>query len=69
MVVKLNGKPIRVREKEDDKGIDWLYIGMSCTGLLLLLWVVDLAALSFLGVHAFPLIKYVGVILQWLRII
>lgn len=66
MVVKLNGKPVQVKEKEDKLGIDWVYLGISGLGTLLGLYVVDLAAVSFLGVHAFPFIKFVGVILKWL---
>lgn len=66
MVTKINGKPIKVKEEEDKDGIDWLYLGVTVTGYSLLVYVLDYAAAIFVGIHPFPFIQFVGVILSWL---
>lgn len=48
MVVKLNGKPIRVSEDTEDK-IDWMYLGVTVVGYGLIFWIIRLAAITFLG--------------------
>lgn len=72
MVVKLNGEPLRVTEEEEKEPwyemIDWTYMTVVTAGTLLMLWVVDYAAVAFMGVHAFPFIKFVGVVLKWLGV-
>lgn len=65
MLVKINNKPIRVEEDAEKKGISWVYLVVSSTGYLLVFYVLDLAAHVFLGVHPFPFIKFVGVMLSW----
>lgn len=47
MVVKLNGKPIKVKEDEE-KSFDWVYFAVTCIGYGLILWIVRLAAITFL---------------------
>lgn len=69
MVIKINSKPIKVEEdgeKEWYQEVDWLYLSISTTGYLLALYAMDLVAAVFLGVHPFPFIKFIGVILSWL---
>lgn len=66
MVVKINNKPVQVRSEEDKEGIDWVYLGVTVTGYSLLVYVLDYAAAIFVGIHPFPFIKFVGVILSWL---
>jgi hypothetical protein len=47
MVVKINNKPIRV--KEDEKRIDWVYLSVTVIGYGFILWIIRLAAITFLG--------------------
>jgi hypothetical protein len=72
MVVKINHRPIRVEQDEDElvwyKRINWVYMGVSVSGYLLCLYIMDLAGYLFLGIHPFPFIKFVGVILSWFGI-
>lgn len=68
MTVKINGKPTLVREDSGKEKVNWVYLGVSGVGTILSLYVCDLAAVAFLGVHAFPFIKWVGVILGWFGI-
>lgn len=49
MVVKINGKPIQVKE-EEEKDIDWIYLAVTCVGYGLIIWIIRLAAITFLGV-------------------
>jgi hypothetical protein len=65
MVVKINSKPIKVQEDEDDDKHSWVHFGVSMVGYLLAFYMMDLAAYLFLGVHPFPFIKFIGVILSW----
>lgn len=68
MVIKINSKPIQVKEDDEEpwySKINWMYIFISLTGYLLGFYVLDLAAWNFLSVHPFPFTKFVGVILSW----
>jgi hypothetical protein len=47
MVVKINNKPIRV--KENEKRIDWVYLSVTVIGYGLIFWIIRLAAITFLG--------------------
>jgi hypothetical protein len=47
MVVKINNKPIRV--KEDEKRIDWVYLSVTVIGYGLIFWIIRLVAITFLG--------------------
>jgi hypothetical protein len=47
MFVKINGKPIKV--KEDEKKIDWIYLSVTVIGYGLIFWIIRLAAITFLG--------------------
>jgi hypothetical protein len=47
MVVKINNKPIKV--KEDEKRIDWVYLTVTVIGYGLIIWIIRLAAITFLG--------------------
>jgi hypothetical protein len=49
MVVKINGKPVKVSE-EKEEGIDWVYLAVTCIGYGLIIWIIRLAAVTFLGV-------------------
>jgi hypothetical protein len=48
MVVKINSKPIVVKEEEVKK-IDWVYLSVTVIGYGLILWIMRLAAITFLG--------------------
>lgn len=66
MLVKMNGKPIRVSEKDDKNKVDWFYLsgyGVLCT---LVLYFVDSLCLSFSSSHVFPFMKYVGEVIRWI---
>lgn len=47
MVVKINGKPLRVSEDEGKK-VDWVYLTVTCIGYGLIFWIIRLAAITFL---------------------
>lgn len=69
MVVKINGKPIRVSEDDQNpwyREVNWMYILVSTLGYVIGLYVMDYVAWVFLGTHPFPFIKFIGVILSWL---
>lgn len=46
MVVKINGKPLKVEEKE--KNFDWIQLALTVIGYGLILWIIRLAAITFL---------------------
>lgn len=48
MVVKINGKPVQVKE-EEEKEIDWVYMAVTVLGYGLIIWIIRLAAMTFLG--------------------
>jgi hypothetical protein len=68
MVVKINSRPVLVAEEEEKEPINWVYLTVSTCGYLLALWIMDFVAATFLHVHPFPFIKFVGVILSWFGI-
>jgi hypothetical protein len=47
MVIKINGKPVQVKE-EEEKGIDWTYLGVTVIGYGLIIWILKIAATTFL---------------------
>jgi hypothetical protein len=47
MTIKINGKPTQVRE--DKEKIDWVYLAVTCVGYGLIIWIIRLAAHTFLG--------------------
>lgn len=49
MVVKINGKPIQVKE-EETKDIDWVLLALTVIGYGLIFWIVRLAWITFVGV-------------------
>jgi hypothetical protein len=66
MVVKLNHKPIVVRDEDsEEKDFSPVYFAVCCIGYLLIFWVLDYCCFIFLGVHPFPFIKLIGSILAW----
>jgi hypothetical protein len=48
MVVKINSKPIVVREEEVKK-VNWMYLSVTVIGYGLIFWIIRLAAITFLG--------------------
>lgn len=48
MVVKMNGKPIQVKEDEE-KEFSVVYFITTCVGYGLIIWIMRLAAITFLG--------------------
>jgi hypothetical protein len=61
MVVKLNSKPIMVRDEDNGvKDFSSVYFAVSCIGYTLALWVLDYSCFLFFGIHPFPYIKWIG---------
>lgn len=48
MTIKINSKSLQVCE-EERKSIDWVYLTVTCVGYGLILWIIRLAAHTFLG--------------------
>lgn len=48
MVVKINGKPVLVKE-EEEKEFSWIYLAITCIGYGLIFWILKVAAMTFLG--------------------
>lgn len=63
MVVKVNGKPIRV-SKDDAESIDKVYLTVSCLGYLAIFWIMDFAGRHLLGVSPFPFTHFIDWILN-----
>lgn len=64
MVVKINGKSVKV-EEDEASDFSWTYLVVTTIGYLLGFYVLDYAAFLFMGVSPFPAIKFIGVILSW----
>lgn len=65
MLVKMNGKPIRVTKDDDKNKVDWVYVsgyGIIC---MFILYFVDSLCLSFSSSHVFPFMKIVWEVVQW----
>jgi hypothetical protein len=58
MLVKLNKKPIHVTDNDDQKGIDWIYLGCSCIGYLLILCLLDYVSYTFFFRHIHPFLGW-----------
>jgi hypothetical protein len=59
MVIKLNQKPIVVREdNEDQKDFSPVYFAVSCIGYALILWIMDYSCFMFFGLHPFPFLNW-----------
>lgn len=48
MVVKINGKPLVVKE-EEGKDFSWTYMIVTFIGYGLIFWIIRLAYMTFLG--------------------
>jgi hypothetical protein len=48
MVIKINGKPIQVKEEEESE-FSWVYLVVTCIGYGLIIWILRVAAMTFLG--------------------
>lgn len=48
MVVKINGKPVQVKE-EEEKEFSWIYMTVTIIGYGLIIWILRVAAMTFLG--------------------
>jgi hypothetical protein len=49
MVVKINGKPVQVKEEEETE-FSWIYMMVTIVGYGLIIWILKVAAATFLGV-------------------
>jgi hypothetical protein len=49
MVVKINSRPIQVKE-DAEREFSWIYLVVTCVGYGLIIWILRLAAITFLGV-------------------
>lgn len=60
MVVKLNHKPIVVRDEDSgDKDFSPFYFAVSCVGYAMIFWIMDYSCFIFFGFHPFPFIKWI----------
>lgn len=48
MVVKINNKPIQVKE-DTEREFSWTYLVVTCVGYGLIIWILKVAAVTFLG--------------------
>lgn len=48
MVIKINNRPIQVKE-EEEKEFSWVYFAVTCVGYGLIIWILRVAAITFLG--------------------
>lgn len=48
MLIKMNGKPIQVKE-EEEKEFSWVYFAVTVVGYGLIIWILRVAAMTFLG--------------------
>ena len=66
MVVKLNQKPIVVRDDDnEDKDFSPVYLAVSTLGYLLIFWIMDYSCFVFFGIHPFPFLKFIGGLFSW----
>lgn len=76
MVVKINNKPIQVRQEEDSE-FSWTYLCVSTFGYGLVLYMMDFVARIFIGTSPMPwlhntvgfiihVINYIGAWVSWL---
>lgn len=63
MVVKINKKPIKIKDESmEDKDFNYVYVGVCGVGTFLLLGLLDYICYLFFYVHPFPFTKFLGVI-------
>lgn len=67
MLVKINKKPIKIEEETDNKEFDYALVCVNGLGTLIVLYLMDCIAYSFLYIHPFPFTKFIGVIISWLN--
>jgi hypothetical protein len=70
MLIKINNKPIRVvEEDEEQKDFSIVYFTVSSVGYLLVLWIMDYVCYTFFYVHPLPFVSaffhWLGVVWQW----
>jgi hypothetical protein len=64
MVVNINKKPIKVVEDNGEhKEKGWVYVGVSCLGMVMGLALLDYIAFVFFYIHPFPFVAWLG---KWL---
>lgn len=66
MLVKINKKPIEVKEESEESTFDPVYLCVSVTGFALILWLVDYVCFTFFFYHPFPFMSSIGAVLSWL---
>ena len=67
MLITINKKPILVQEEsqeEPDKSL--IYYGVSYTGYLLILYIMDYVCYTFMSIHPLPWITFIGKILSFI---
>lgn len=62
MLVKINKKPIKIKEESGESTFNLGYFCVSMTGFGLIIWLVDYVCFTFFFYHPFPL---VSTILSW----
>jgi hypothetical protein len=64
MVIKINSKPIKVTEEnEEEQPKGWLYVVVSGIGYILCFVLLDYVCYTFLSIHPFPFLSWLG---RWL---
>jgi hypothetical protein len=66
MLIKINSKPVEViEESTEEKSFDSVYLCVSTIGYLMIFYIMDLCSSTFLGIHCFPWITWIGKIISW----
>jgi hypothetical protein len=60
MVIKLNQKPIVVRDEDaEEKDFNPVYLTVCCIGYALIFWIMDYSCFVFFGFHPFPFLNFI----------
>lgn len=66
MVVKINKKPIKVRDEEDKDGTDWVNIVLGIAFGFVSLGIINDMAYRFMYIRPYPFLNWIGDLLRWL---
>ena len=60
MLIKINNKPIEVKEESEESTFSPVYLTVSLTGYFFILYLLDYISIIFLGHSTLPIIKSIG---------
>jgi len=66
MLVKINKKPIEVKEESEERTFDPVYFCVSMTGFAFIFWLVDYVVFTFFFIHPFPFMSSVAEVVRWI---